>query len=425
MIEQIKNRKAAIHNTNCTVEELQEVLDYVYPKDTWRTSGSFSYYYDNILLEDKWAYTNSIFDIRDYNIYTVKEILNHINKNKNELKIGDKIIYRSKPTLLKGLNWYSSMDSLLNKILTVTEIFKSSSIGVEESEWYFPDNGYDIIDTNNLVIESVTRGDGVKIIEYFKSLGFDTRNHIGDSNSNVQDIYYGTMDGEFRVLWGCSLFPNTTVLKLENIIMSDKNNYKIEISVTQMKAIINMACHTWKEELAKEYGYNIALNQSLKITKDRFQEYIKAATVNQLEYFKKEFPNQFKKDIDILEDKTNKGHYSLYTEKNGFYVSGVEKTYAKDTYPTVEIAKIAKEQHQLYTDMSYVARIWNEEDNFIPDWNDYQQDKYGLLFRYMKIQVNSYSKYNYFVYGISVSSINRAKELSNLFKDRIIKYYGK
>ena len=70
----------------------------------------------------------------------------------------------------------------------------------------------------------------------------------------------------------------------------------------QQQATIKMACSTWKEILAKEFGATIVLEKNKYVSEEKFKEYLDASTQEQKEKFKEMFPEYFNPKPDIKKD---------------------------------------------------------------------------------------------------------------------------
>lgn len=90
----------------------------------------------------------------------------------------------------------------------------------------------------NQVIKAVKKEDGPKIINYFKSLGIDTKSYIGNNYEEDGDkrIYYGVINGSFdNYGLGDVRQNNAEIIKLpetyergERVLVSDNGQYWAE-----------------------------------------------------------------------------------------------------------------------------------------------------------------------------------------------------
>jgi hypothetical protein len=59
----------------------------------------------------------------------------------------------------------------------------------------------------------------------------------------------------------------------------------------------------------------------------------------------------------------------------------------------------------------------------VPDWRDEKQKKYGVYLTKKKIFIDFYNTSSLLVFGLAVSSKERAKQILKEFGSRIEKYY--
>lgn len=88
-----------------------------------------------------------------------------------------------------------------------------------------------------------------------------------------------------------------------------------------------------------------------------------------------------------------------------------------------ELAKKITEKAILLSDMMVFCEHCNLVDNFTPDWSSSIHDKFGLSMVNGKVQIAWALSCNEFVFGLSVSSPQRANQLLEKFQERINALY--
>lgn len=178
---------------------------------------------------------------------------------------------------------------------------------------------------NNVVIKSVKKEDGPKIIEYFKSKGV----YIGDLKGNCYEqdddvyIYYGVINGRF---------DNYSLQKVE------REGAKIieltsEVTLTrrQFQRMHRAACGTWKTKLIEMFP-EFTTEDEAYITEAQYNEMYMASTSKQAklldsilgeEPFKKKVYFMCTKDLN---DEFKQGSkYELVTTTSDGYILINEK----------------------------------------------------------------------------------------------------
>ena len=152
---------------------------------------------------------------------------------------------------------------------------------------------------------------------------------------------------------------------------------------------------------------------------------------------------ELREDIEELEEiinKPNRWQDALVqpgeNENDYFYISGHErngldviisslKTNRKPehAFKTEEQAELIKEKILLMQEMHAFAHARNE--GWVPDWNDGKVGKFGILYNaYDEFEVLGSFWCNYFVFGISVKSMEIAVEMFEEFGERIKEIYN-
>ncbi len=80
------------------------------------------------------------------------------------------------------------------------------------------------------------------------------------------------------------------------------------------------------------------------------------------------------------------------------------------------------EKIHLLMEMNVFCEHYNSLDGFIPDWNDGSQEKHGLMITGEVIPAWSFLSKN-LVFGLAVSSEERAEQMKEEFKERLKLYY--
>ncbi len=95
----------------------------------------------------------------------------------------------------------------------------------------------------------------------------------------------------------------------------------------------------------------------------------------------------------------------------------------KKTDFTFEETTLLKEKMSLMYDITRWVKHYNLIDGFTPDWGDSAQRKFGITIEYEEMDTTWYSIYNPFVFGLSVSTRERAEQMIKEFRERVQKYY--
>ena len=175
---------------------------------------------------------------------------------------------------------------------------------------------------NNVVIKSVKKEDGPRIIEYFKSKRVDIREFTGDcyeGNGNTC-IYYGVIDG---------IFQNYSLRQVEKHgaeIIELPDDYKVTWTRKQFKELHDIACITWKGRLIDMFQ-GFSTQDELEVTKEVYETMRDACTAYQRKVFDKIFgEDPFKTEVyfmctKTLEERFVEGKkYGLITNMNDGYI---------------------------------------------------------------------------------------------------------
>lgn len=99
----------------------------------------------------------------------------------------------------------------------------------------------------------------------------------------------------------------------------------------------------------------------------------------------------------------------------------------KDSWRSVRVSdsweELYEEKALLMADMMHFAYVRNE--GWMPDWEDYSENKYGLYAIDGKASCSYNRCHNDFVFGIAVKSREIAEEMLAEFGERIEKVYNK
>lgn len=175
---------------------------------------------------------------------------------------------------------------------------------------------------DNVVIKAVTKEDGPRIMEYFKSIGVDTGSYEGtcyeQGGSNC--IYYGIIQGGFQN-WS---------LKQVELYSAEIVNLPKSKTVTwdreQFKSLHDMACSEWKPKLVKMFP-EFSIKDKCGITEEQYLQMYGACTSSQVKLMDKIFgTHPFKNGkmfmcTRTLDDAFTKGEeYELVKIKSDGYV---------------------------------------------------------------------------------------------------------
>lgn len=87
------------------------------------------------------------------------------------------------------------------------------------------------------------------------------------------------------------------------------------------------------------------------------------------------------------------------------------------TFQTNEQAQQHAKKLNLYTEMQVFANFRNGD--WVADWNNYYQNKYGIKIFDRNLVTGCFSTFNYFVFQISVKNKEIAQEMLEEFGERI------
>jgi len=131
-----------------------------------------------------------------------------------------------------------------------------------------------------------------------------------------------------------------------------------------------------------------------------------------------------------LEKKLDKpiGYYYLDVDNRGFKIrnvfNGSGSPLLREVFLTQKEAELSRRQHNLYLQMKYVVKRMNQEDEFGADWENGNSKVWGLKLKRASVVVDYYYTHNNFIYGLVVSSKERAKQLLDYFGKEIKEVYG-
>ena len=86
-------------------------------------------------------------------------------------------------------------DKILDK--NSNTIYEASLHDIDDLNWIVIDKKH--LKMNNIAIECLNLKQGKKILEYFKSLGFYRSDFTGIAYNNLNNRYYGVINGKFDV----------------------------------------------------------------------------------------------------------------------------------------------------------------------------------------------------------------------------------
>ena len=93
------------------------------------------------------------------------------------------------------------------------------------------------------------------------------------------------------------------------------------------------------------------------------------------------------------------------------------------SFKTKEQARLIKEKMLLMQEMHAFAHVRNE--GWVPDWGNVGQVKHGIVQKGNDVEVDWFTHANPFIFGVTVKSIEIAKEMLEIFGGRIEKFYNK
>ena len=92
-------------------------------------------------------------------------------------------------------------------------------------------------------------------------------------------------------------------------------------------------------------------------------------------------------------------------------------------FRTKEQAELIKEKMLLMQEMHAFVHVRNGD--WVADWDDSSQRKYGIILNENKAHADHYIRMNCLVFGVAVKSKAIAEEMLEIFGERIEKFYNK
>jgi proteasome lid subunit RPN8/RPN11 len=188
---------------------------------------------------------------------------------------------------------------------------------------------------DNVVIKAVKKGDGARIIEYFKSLGVNTKGFTGACYEEDRDlfIYYGVIDGKFNNYALCDV---------------EKSGAKIETlpkqgvwwTREQFMKLHSVACGSWRSKLVGMFP-QFAVEDTCEIKESEYKSMRDACTSHQREVLDSIFGEEpFKKKVYFM---CTKNLRSKFTKKEKFTKGEKYEllSFDDDGYKFVDNEKIA------------------------------------------------------------------------------------
>ena len=107
----------------------------------------------------------------------------------------------------------------------------------------------------------------------------------------------------------------------------------------------------------------------------------------------------------------------FYTDK-----SSMSNRKPEHAFKTLEQAELIKEKILLMQEMHAFAHVRN--DGWVADWENASQKKWGIIIHKCTHVTDIYPEFNALIFGIVVKSEEIAKEMLDIFGDRIKKFYN-
>ena len=145
---------------------------------------------------------------------------------------------------------------------------------------------------DNVVIKAVKKEDGVRIIEYFKSLGVDTKDYDGICYEEDGDvyIYYGVIDGKFNN-YSRREIANARLETLDGGVFWTRE---------QFVKLHNIACDSWKCILMKMFP-EFSVKDACEIQENEYTSMRAACSVDQRKVLDEIFGKEpFKKKVYFM-----------------------------------------------------------------------------------------------------------------------------
>lgn len=163
------------------------------------------------------------------------------------------------------------------------------------------------------------------------------------------------------------------------------------------------------------------MNKTLTINAPEGYEVDKDKSTFEKIVFKQLVTNKWSRD-ELTSYKSNY-FYILRHPEYGFQINKNISTTVPlvYTYPTKELAEEEVHIFRTMQLMRHWARFHNELDGFIPDWTNRNQIKWGLELESDILYVHNWFNRNVFIFGISVSSGDRAHQMLKEFGHDLLK----
>lgn len=194
------------------------------------------------------------------------------------------------------------------------------------------------------------------------------------------------------------------------------------LSLEGARAIIDVACSTWKEKLTKLWGAEMLMNSEVVISKEFYNEMIKESNQAQEKVINTYL--SFEKS-DNWRDEAVGSCYITLQEDDGLLKAAGNDDSTEELplhFKSNEEAGLLADKCNLMIEMWHFANVHN--NGWKPNWNN-DSKKYGVEKVHKGVGIESQGGYNSFVFGIAVKSIEIANKMLEEFKDKIEEVYNK
>jgi hypothetical protein len=292
LIEDLKNGNVILKNDG-TLEELQTILRKAFPTDECSISGTRTYYKANSVDTNVWASYNNINEynlvksVKDFfiNKYTIEEIntrsdiLVYINSNEEFNELGEAGLRLT--TSYFGQHYYKpysktyTKDSSINNIGTYAiDNINYIQLTIKNINMKTEENQKESFKGKAMWVSDVNDIDTAK-----KRIVFMIKNNLYIGWANVT-----TMEEAEKI--------TSTVSWKYAWELEEKLLFPFNLNAKDAQKIINAACKSWQDRLARHWAVNIVQNKDNIIHEVEYEEMLAACTTEQKALFNEIFKNK-------------------------------------------------------------------------------------------------------------------------------------
>lgn len=175
--------------------------------------------------------------------------------------------------------------------------------------------------------------------------------YVVSKHTSDNSLFYNNTDiKEFSDYENYKEIDLPTFLKITNMQEEKPKEVITIINTTEAQEIINIACGTWKEKLAKRWSYDIIMGNQILVTDNQYKEMRNACTPDQHKLFDRIFGNDVENipygtpclvrdnplNLYKLAYSNGKGKYICSTRASGSHWSEVIPLTSLDVIPKLK-----------------------------------------------------------------------------------------